>query len=74
VSVGLRGIARGEAYEAALLASMAALVPLGRVGDAREVANAAVFLASDAATFTTGSELYVDGGESQVLQAHPTSA
>lgn len=71
---GLRGIARDEAHQPALLASMAGLVPLGRVGDAREVANAAVFLASDDATFTTGSELYVDGGEAQVFPSQVVPA
>jgi len=36
--------------------------PLGRFGRAEEVAEAALYLASDAASFTTGSELLVDGG------------
>lgn len=36
--------------------------PLGRVGEAREVADAILFLASDEASFTTGSDLPVDGG------------
>jgi len=38
------------------------LMPLGRFGEPKEVANAAVFLASDESTFTTGSMLMVDGG------------
>jgi NAD(P)-dependent dehydrogenase (short-subunit alcohol dehydrogenase family) len=37
-------------------------VPLGRLGAAEEVARAALFLASDDATFVTGHELTVDGG------------
>ena len=37
-------------------------VPLGRVGQPREVANAALFLASDEASYITGTTLYVDGG------------
>jgi NAD(P)-dependent dehydrogenase (short-subunit alcohol dehydrogenase family) len=37
-------------------------VPLGRLGDGPEVAAAAVFLASDAATYITGVLLPVDGG------------
>jgi NAD(P)-dependent dehydrogenase (short-subunit alcohol dehydrogenase family) len=36
--------------------------PLERMGTAEEVANAAVFLASDEASFITGSALIVDGG------------
>ena len=37
-------------------------VPLGRVGDPRDIANAVLFLASDEASFVTGAELMVDGG------------
>jgi 3alpha(or 20beta)-hydroxysteroid dehydrogenase len=36
--------------------------PVGRVGEAGEVAGAIVFLASDEASFTTGADLPVDGG------------
>jgi NAD(P)-dependent dehydrogenase (short-subunit alcohol dehydrogenase family) len=39
-----------------------ALHPLGRFGDADEVAEAAIWLLSDAASFTTGATLSVDGG------------
>ena len=42
------------------------MVPMGRIGDADEVARAAVFFASDDSTFTTGAELFVDGGMAQV--------
>lgn len=37
-------------------------IPLGRIGVADEIADAAVFLASDAARYVTGHELLVDGG------------
>jgi NAD(P)-dependent dehydrogenase (short-subunit alcohol dehydrogenase family) len=47
-------------------AMFAASVPLGRLGLADEIAQAAVFLASDDSSFITGSELFVDGGMAQV--------
>jgi NAD(P)-dependent dehydrogenase (short-subunit alcohol dehydrogenase family) len=37
-------------------------IPMGRWGELHEIAGAAVFLASDAASFVTGSALFVDGG------------
>lgn len=37
-------------------------IPLGRVGDPRDVANACLFLASDLAAYVTGEDLTVDGG------------
>ena len=39
-------------------------IPLGFAGDGRDVANAALFLASDDARFVTGTEIIVDGGMS----------
>lgn len=41
---------------------LTAVTPLGRIGEADEAAEAAVFLASDAASFITGQILAVDGG------------
>ena len=49
-----------------LKVSFAAAVPLGRMGTPDEVANAAVFLASDDSSYVTGIELFVDGGLAQV--------
>jgi NAD(P)-dependent dehydrogenase (short-subunit alcohol dehydrogenase family) len=39
-----------------------ATVPMGRIGDAHEVAGCALFLASDLASYVTGSEIEINGG------------
>jgi NAD(P)-dependent dehydrogenase (short-subunit alcohol dehydrogenase family) len=46
--------------------SFAAATPMGRIGHPRELANAALFLASDDSSFITGIDLQVDGGLVQV--------
>jgi 3-oxoacyl-[acyl-carrier protein] reductase len=43
-------------------AKFIATVPLGRLSEPRDIANAALFLASDEADFLTGVVLEVDGG------------
>ncbi len=45
---------------------MVAGIPLGRVGEADEIAKATVFLASDDSSFVNGTELFVDGGMAQI--------
>jgi 3-oxoacyl-[acyl-carrier protein] reductase len=47
------------------LESMAADTPLGRIGDPSELANAVAFLASQAASYITGSSITVDGGRTR---------
>jgi len=47
-----------------LIARLEAGVPVGRIGDPREVADAALFLAADESRYVTGSELVIDGGVS----------
>lgn len=49
---------------AKLLEQRQARIPLPFMGDGRDTANAAVFLASDEARFITGTEIVVDGGMS----------
>jgi 3-oxoacyl-[acyl-carrier protein] reductase len=44
------------------LAAAAKFIPLGRVGEAEDVADVAVFLASEAARYLTGQVIVVDGG------------
>jgi NAD(P)-dependent dehydrogenase (short-subunit alcohol dehydrogenase family) len=46
----------------ALLASRVKRIPLGFMGDGRDTAHAALFLASEEARFVTGTEIVVDGG------------
>jgi NAD(P)-dependent dehydrogenase (short-subunit alcohol dehydrogenase family) len=47
---------------AGFVATRAKQVPMGRMGDAWDVANAVVFLASDESRYITGTQLVVDGG------------
>ena len=49
-------------HDAKTFASIAAEIPIRRVGTPRDIANAALFLASDESGFMTGAEMVVDGG------------
>jgi NAD(P)-dependent dehydrogenase (short-subunit alcohol dehydrogenase family) len=62
----LAGLASDPDAAKELFARRAAAVPLGRIGQPSEVAAAAVFLASDDASFVNGIELFVDGGIAQI--------
>ena len=53
---------RASGDVAALLKARVARIPQGFMGDGRDTANAALFLASDEARFITGTEIVVDGG------------
>lgn len=48
------------------LEALTSTIPMKRRADPDEIGNVVTFLASDGSTFMTGSEVYVDGGASQV--------
>ena len=50
-----------------LVAQFTAATPLGRVANVRDLAGAAIFLASDASNYITGTQITVDGGISCVV-------
>lgn len=62
--IGKMGI--GDEQFAAFERQVTGLIPLGRLGRPEELANAALFLASDDSSFITGVDLCVDGGLSQL--------
>jgi NAD(P)-dependent dehydrogenase (short-subunit alcohol dehydrogenase family) len=51
---------------------MAKMTPMGRFGQPDEIAGAAVYLASDASSYTTGTEIVIDGGLLQGKGLEPT--
>ena len=70
--IRINGIAPGAirtainraATEGAAEKELLKLIPYGRVGDVEDVANAVVWLASDASDYVVGSTLFIDGGMS----------
>lgn len=62
---GLGGIVPDEARQG-LFDYLASQVPLGRLGEPGEIGKVVAFLASDAASFINGTEMFVDGGMAQV--------
>jgi len=60
---GLReGVKKTAKDPEAAMKSYMALQPMGRFGTAQEIANGALFLASDESSFMVGAELLIDGG------------
>jgi 3alpha(or 20beta)-hydroxysteroid dehydrogenase len=57
-------LARQRERTPELIDKLVAGIPLRRIGDALEVADAAVFLAADESRYVTGTEIVVDGGVS----------
>jgi NAD(P)-dependent dehydrogenase (short-subunit alcohol dehydrogenase family) len=63
---GLRTLLGSSEVGKERLKRISQAVPLGRLGDPREVARAVVYLASDDSSYSTGTELFIDGGFAQV--------
>jgi NAD(P)-dependent dehydrogenase (short-subunit alcohol dehydrogenase family) len=77
VNVVIPGVIWSEGTGAALdteakINGTARVIPLGRIGEAVEVANAILFLASDEASYITGQTLVVDGGKTCELNMGST--
>lgn len=62
VAPGFIETAMTEVLSDSLKDTLKTQIPLGRIGDAREIAEAVAFLASDRASYITGQVLAVDGG------------
>jgi NAD(P)-dependent dehydrogenase (short-subunit alcohol dehydrogenase family) len=62
----LEGFVDTEDQKQGIVETLTSMVPLGRMGRPEEIGKAAVFLASDDASFVAGAELFVDGGLAQV--------
>jgi NAD(P)-dependent dehydrogenase (short-subunit alcohol dehydrogenase family) len=69
-AIGQRA-ARPPEQVAALLRKLELSVPLGRFGEAEEVAKVVLFLASDDSSYVQAAEIVVDGGVSGAMFAAP---
>ncbi|MEL6299720.1 MAG: SDR family NAD(P)-dependent oxidoreductase [Pseudomonadota bacterium] len=67
-------VRRADGDVEALKRQRDAQVPMGRMGEAWDVANAAVFLASEEARYITATEIIVDGGLSAATRLPPETA
>lgn len=58
------GIETGQSGEEAntMTEQFLKLIPMGRMGDPKEIANAVLYFASEESSYTTGAELVIDGG------------
>jgi NAD(P)-dependent dehydrogenase (short-subunit alcohol dehydrogenase family) len=72
---GLVGLAVEDlALQQDMLDNFASQVPIGRIGEAEEIAKAALFLASDDPSFVNGSELFADGASRRYERERPASS
>lgn len=66
ISAGVIDLGGDDGVPAKLKDQLLATIPMGRLGQADEIARTALFLASAASSFITGTEVFVDGGMAQV--------
>lgn len=65
-TVGLNELFGGGEQAASIKQSLIEQIPVSRIGQPEEIANAVLFLASNEASFINGIELFVDGGMNQI--------